>query len=312
LRTKVILSPDDMVANLGAMFKEVAGGVRTLSSSSQDLVQISQEVSRGADETTNRSNAVATAAEEMSSNMNSVSHASEQASAKVNLLSQDAAQVNEMVMKIGGHSDKAQVISNNALTEMQTISKAVTALGDAATEIDGVTDTIRDISDQVNLLALNATIEAARAGEAGRGFAVVAQEIKDLARQTALATHQADEKLKWIQQRSADLVENVGGISQITKEIYAIIADIAEAVENQKTTTANTLANVSDTLEDIQVVTENVVQSSDVSGVIARDISLVHKTAEAISNSSTQVNHRAGRLNSLAQELDGIISKFKL
>jgi len=301
-----------MVANLGAMFKEVAGGVHTLSSSSQDLVQISQEMSRGADETTNRSNAVATAAEEMSSNMNSVSHASEQASAKVNILSRDAAQVSEMVMKISGHSDKAQVISNNALTEMETISKAVTALGDAATEIDGVTDTIRDISDQVNLLALNATIEAARAGEAGKGFAVVAQEIKDLARQTALATHQADEKLKWIQQRSADLVGNVGGISQITKEIYGIIADIAEAVENQKTTTANTAANVSETLEDIQVVTENVVQSSDVSGVIAQDISLVHKTAESISESSTQVNHRAERLNSLAQELDGIISRFKL
>ena len=301
-----------MVTNLAAMFKEVAAGVHTLSSSSQDLVQISQEMSRGADETTSRSNAVATAAEEMSSNMSSVSQASEQASAKVNLLSRDAAQVNEMVVKISRHSDKAQVISNNALTEMETISKAVTALGDAATEIDGVTDTIRDISDQVNLLALNATIEAARAGEAGKGFAVVAQEIKDLARQTALATHQADEKLKWIQQRSADLVSNVGGISQITKEINGIIADIAEAVEKQKTTTANTAANVSETLEDIQVVTENVVQSSEVSGVIAQDISLVHKTAEGISESSTQVNHRAERLNALARELDGIISRFTL
>ena len=301
-----------MVTNLAAMFKEVAAGVHTLSSSSQDLVQISQEMSLGADETTSRSNAVATAAEEMSSNMSSVSQASEQASAKVNLLSRDAAQVNEMVVKISRHSDKAQVISNNALTEMETISKAVTALGDAATEIDGVTDTIRDISDQVNLLALNATIEAARAGEAGKGFAVVAQEIKDLARQTALATHQADEKLKWIQQRSADLVSNVGGISQITKEINGIIADIAEAVEKQKTTTANTAANVSETLEDIQVVTENVVQSSEVSGVIAQDISLVHKTAEGISESSTQVNHRAERLNALARELDGIISRFTL
>ncbi len=39
-----------------------------------------------------------------------------------------------------------------------------------------------------NLLALNATIEAARAGDAGKGFAVVANEIKHLAKQTALAT----------------------------------------------------------------------------------------------------------------------------
>ena len=59
-------------------------------------------------------------------------------------------------------------------------------------------------------------------------------------------------------------------------------------------------------------VSENVVQSSEVSGVIAQDISLVHKTAEGISESSTQVNHRAERLNALARELDGIISRFTL
>jgi methyl-accepting chemotaxis protein len=301
-----------MVTNLAAMFKEVAGGVHTLSSSSEDLVQISQEMSRGADETSNRSNAVATAAEQMSTNMSSVSRASEQASDKVNTLSRDAAQVSDMVVKISGHSDKARVISNNALKEMKTISKAVADLGEAATEIDQVTDTIRDISDQVNLLALNATIEAARAGEAGKGFAVVAQEIKELARQTALATHQADEKLRWIQQRSVDLVGNVGGISQITKEINVIIADMADSVENQKTTTHNTTVNVAETLEDIQVVTENVMQSTKVSEVIAQDINKVHETAEAISESSTQVNHRAEKLNTLAQELDGIISRFKL
>jgi methyl-accepting chemotaxis protein len=301
-----------MVTNLAGMFKEVAAGVRTLSSSSEDLVQISQEMSRGADETSNRSNAVATAAEQMSTNMSSMSRASEQASDKVNMLSRDAAQVSDMVLKISEHSDKARVISNSALTEMETISKAVADLGEAATEIDEVTDTIRDISEQVNLLALNATIEAARAGEAGKGFAVVAQEIKELARQTAMATHRADEKLRWIQQRSADLVGNVGGISQITKEIDVIIADIADSVENQKTTTHNTAVNVAETLEDIQVVTENVTQSSAVSGVIAQDIIKMHKTAEAMSESSTQVNHRAERLNSLAQELDGIITGFKL
>jgi len=301
-----------MIANLAAMFKEVAAGVHTLSSSSEDLVQISQEMSQGADETSNRSNAVATAAEEMSTNMSSVSRASEQASDKVNNLSRDAAQVSDMVVKISGHSEKARVISKNAMAEMETISRAVADLGEAATEIDQVTDTIRDISDQVNLLALNATIEAARAGEAGKGFAVVAQEIKELARQTSLATHQADEKLRWIQQQSADLVGNVGGISQINKDINVIIADIADAVENQKTTTRNTTTEVAETLEDIQVVNENVAQSSEVSSVIAQDIIKMHETAEAISKSSTQVNHRAEKLNLLAQELDGIISRFKL
>ena len=301
-----------MVSNLAGMFKEVASGVHTLSSSSRELVRISEEMSRGADETANRSNAVAAAAEEMSTNMGSVSRASEQASAKVKQLSEESTQVGDMVARIGGHSDQAQVIANHALTEMETISEAVTALGAAATEIDQVTDVIRDISEQVNLLALNATIEAARAGEAGKGFAVVAQEIKELARQTATATLQADEKLKWIQQQATDLTGNVGGISKTTREINQIIADIASAVEKQKATAHHTTSNVSDTLEDIQVVTENVQQSSEVSGVIAQDIATVHTTAEAISGSSTKVNQRAEKLNELAQNLDTIISRFKL
>ncbi len=301
-----------MVSSLAVMFKEVAQGVHTLSSSSEDLVQISQEMSQGADETSHRSNAVATAAEEMSSNLSSVSQATEQASHKVNMVAEASAEVDEMVTQVSQQSGRAREISDSAVSEMAAVSEAVTKLGDAATEIDEVTDVIRDISEQVNLLALNATIEAARAGEAGKGFAVVAQEIKDLAHQTATATQQADEKLKWIQDRSADLVGNVASISQIIKEINGIIAEVAVSVEKQKETTRTTSGNVSETMDDFQVVTENVTQSSDVSGVIAQDIAKVHQTAETISQRSSQINQRAEALNQLATELDTIIDRFKL
>ena len=301
-----------MVVQLATMFKEVASGVHTLSTSSEDLVNISQNMKQEAEDTSGRSNSVATAAEEMSANMSSVTLATEQAAAKVKTLAEASGRVDDMVIQISQHSGQAQTISNKAVEEMQTISQMVSALGDAAIEIDEVTDVIRDISEQVNLLALNATIEAARAGEAGKGFAVVAQEIKELARQTAHATNQADEKLRWIQEKSSDLVGNVGGISKIIEEIYGSITEIANSVEQQRATTIETSENVSQTLEDIHVVTENVMQSSEVSGVIAQDINMVHQAAETISGSTAQINQRAEALNLLAHELDTIILRFRL
>ncbi len=303
---------NDMVSSLAGMFGEVAQGVHTLSTSSEDLVEISRVMSDGANETSSRSNTLAAAAEEMSANISSVSRAAEQAATKVNAMAAASTQIDAMVSQVSEHSRKAHQISENAVSEMDIVTKAVTDLGNAAVEIDEVTDVIRDISEQVNLLALNATIEAARAGEAGKGFAVVAQEIKDLAHQTATATQQADEKLRWIQTRSTDLVSNMGGISTIIQDINGIVADVAGSVDQQKESTMASVSNTSETLEDIHVVSDNVNQSSGVSSEIARDISQVSDTSQAMALSCEKINQRAEALNSLASELDTVIYRFKL
>ncbi len=303
---------NDMVSSLAGMFREVAQGVHTLSTSSVDLVDISRDMSDGAKETSNRSNTVTAAAEEMSININSVSQAAEQASTKVNMMAAASSEVDAMVTQVSEHSRKAYEISENAVKEMDAVSAAVTDLGNAAVEIDEVTDVIRDISEQVNLLALNATIEAARAGEAGKGFAVVAQEIKDLAHQTATATQQADEKLRWIQRRSTDLVSNTEGITTIIQDINGIITDVAGSVDQQKERTMASVGNATETLEDIHVVTENVHQSSGVSSDISRDISRVKDTSQEMVRSCDKINQRAEALNSLASELDTIVYRFKL
>lgn len=92
-------------------------------------------------------------------------------------------------------------------------------LGNAATQIDKVIETITDISEQVNLLALNATIEAARAGEAGKGFAVVANEIKVLATQTADASAAIKEQIQNIQSSTGNTVKEISNISEVVSEI---------------------------------------------------------------------------------------------
>jgi methyl-accepting chemotaxis protein len=96
-------------------------------------------------------------------------------------------------------TEKARSITSEAVTQTESSSGQINALGQSARDIGKIVETITDISEQVNLLALNATIEAARAGEAGKGFAVVANEIKELARQTAGATNEIRQRVEGIQ-----------------------------------------------------------------------------------------------------------------
>ena len=300
------------VEKIREIMKEVANNAGKLNDSSTDLSSISQQMSQGTEQTSIRSNTVATAAEEMSSNMDSVAAAMEQAATNVNIVASGTEEMISTIKEITKNTEKARVIAGDAVSEVNKVSEIMEELGKSASEIDEITDGIREISDQVNLLALNATIEAARAGEAGKGFAVVAQEIKDLAKQTAEATNKADEKLKLIQQMSMDSAKNVAGVSNFINEVNDIVYTIATAMEEQSVTTKEISNNVTQASKGISEVNQNVAQSSTVAGEIAKDIADVNQSAGEMSSSSAQVNLSAEEMSKLARQLNEMVGKFKV
>lgn len=310
--TGVYANMKHMTENLTNMFKDITAGVQTLTSSSTELSVISNQMSSNAQQTSERANSVASAAEEMSTNMNSVAAATEQTTTNIQMIVSASEEMSATISEIAKNTAKGSQTTAEAVKKAELVSGKVDKLGIAASEISKVTETIADISEQTNLLALNATIEAARAGEAGKGFAVVASEIKVLAQQTAEATDEINSKIGDVQITTQESVSSIESIVKIINEINMIVTSVATAIEEQSVTTQEITNNVSQAAEGVQEVNENVNQTSAVAGEVTGDVHQVSQASDEMNTGSLQVNESAGELSNLAENLNEMVSRFKL
>ena len=114
---------------------------------------------------------------------------------------------------------------------------AITNLNTISISIGEVVVLIEDITNKTNLLALNANIEAATSGEAGKGFAIVAQEVKNLAGQTAKATEQIAKQIKEVQKATTVTVDTINSIVDAVGQMTSLFSTISQSIEQQNTAT---------------------------------------------------------------------------
>ncbi len=291
---------------------DVTGTAARLHQSSGTLTTIADQLAKGVEQTSSKAETVAVASEEVSANMGSVAAAMEEASTNVSLVATATDEMTTSINEIAKNTESANSITNEAVTQTAACSEQVLTLGDAADEIGNVLETITEISEQVNLLALNATIEAARAGEAGKGFAVVANEIKELAKQTSDATMEIKTKVEGIQQSTQGTVKGIESISSTINRVHEIVAVISTSVEEQLATTNEISENISQASTGIVEVNENVAQSATVVSSIASDIGEVNVAAHKMADNSDEVNKNGRDMRKLAEELNDLVTTFKV
>lgn len=136
---------------------------------------------------------------------------------------------------------------NNVLEQFSGVRTKGHELQNRAEEVRSIVYTVEKIAEQTNLLALNASIEAASAGEAGRGFNVVATEIRTLAEGSKGAVKTINENLE-------SFIENIDGLVLDISNQYNILED-----ENKKLNTIteenmvsiNSIENVTDLIIEL-------------------------------------------------------------
>lgn len=296
---------------LQAIVRRLSSNSSGLKESAQSLKTLAAQFNDNAGAAQMRSRSVAASTEELNANLHSVSAAMEEASTNTNVVASATEQLSASIGEVARNSGIAKTVADEAVGQAAMLTDSMNLMETKVEAIGKVTETINDISDQTNLLALNATIEAARAGEAGKGFAVVANEIKELAKQTAVATQDIKRQIEEIQ---SSTVHTVGVINQVVGVIAGInesVTAITSAVEEQSAATREIAENIAQASSGISEVTVNVANCSEAAAMIASDISLVDTAITGIFDSSKQGRQVADTLHDLAKGQQELVGQFK-
>jgi methyl-accepting chemotaxis protein len=298
--------------NLRRMINDVLTYADALSSSSQDFLKMSKEMTINSQQTSDMADAVTASSEGMDLNIKAIAGSIEHTSANVQTVASSTEEMTATINEIAHNSDIARTITEKAVSQAELASTNVDDLGKAATEIGRMTETITKISDQTNLLALNATIEAARAGDAGKGFAVVASEVKNLAMQTSKAAKDIEKTIEAIRTSTDVTVNQIKEISMVIKDVHKIVGTIAMAVNEQSNTAKEISLSVINASEGIKDINDNISQTSIISEDIAGSILEVNSSARYISNNSVNVQMSAEDLLKMTEQLKEAVGKFKI
>lgn len=322
----IVTSFNNMLDNLQHLIEKIQVTTYKVTSSTDSMLQNTKQASKISNEAVLTINEVNKQIEGQVTNIHESSTAMNDLTNGVQSVAESALTVAEVSVATTDRVNNGSKVIKQSITQMNNVhavveetSTVIERLIMRTQHIDKALDAITNIAEQTNLLALNAAIEAARAGENGKGFAVVAAEVRDLAEQSKQSAHEINNLIKSIQQDTKDTVqimrkgheEAIQGrnaaneadeaFSTIMKDIHKITHQIQE---------------VSATTEEMSAGTEEINASlsvvSETSTRVAKDTNQTVQAIQTQASSITEITNQSMQIKKKIEELEGLISRFKI
>jgi len=183
---------------------------------------------------------------------------------------------------IGSEIKRSIAIVSDASAQADVTRGCVETMATLSRTVSDVTQMIDAIARQTRMLALNANIEAARAGEAGKGFTVVANEVKQLARQTADATHTIGQKIAEMTGMVAASVESLQGLVVTIASVDAASGSIGEAILEQESLAVRVSSNLESMRDAVFTLSREIREAAQIASNSGMLSELVLETANSV------------------------------
>lgn len=315
-----------MIAGLGKIIAGIRTSATTLSATASQMAAASEELSATSEEQASAVIETTATVEEL---VASLEHVNQNTEAQAAAVTQTTATIEEMSAGIALSEKNARVASSRAMkatddarqgevTMKETIA-GMQRIQASSQKISEIIDVITGIADQTNLLALNAAIEAARAGEHGKGFAVVAEEVRKLAARSGEA---AQEITQLIRESTENVTEGSRRADEANQTLLTIILGVGETaalIQEIASSSQEQLAGSQEMVNAIEAINRMTQEISSAtqeqsggSRQILDAITQVDQAAQQIARGSTETSEAAQGLSISAQELQELVSRFKI
>ena len=308
----VLLRLDDSISQVAASSQELMANSAHNSASSEQIARAVDQMAVSADGSKRQLDDNATSLQAITSGIMRISESS--------------MDVSELSRETSNEAEDGSTTVRENVKQMQAIDASVVtfegviqSLAHRSSEIGEIVSVINGIAEQTNLLALNAAIEAARAGENGKGFAVVASEVRKLAEQSQQSTKQIAALIDRIKQETEQSVHLMQEVSTHTKAgliSSEMTADRFEKIKERTVAMTPRIEDVTATVEEIAANVQEVAATASQIADIADENSSVSKQVAATTDdqlkSIEEVSQSAKALATMAEELQDLVSRFKL